>query len=136
MNCQSLSNRHIARHLNFSYATISKEINRGDAIQVKLVNRKKIHTQTYVAETGQSFTTNNLKAARKLYMIYQLGHSQHKIKEDHCSPETSKKLVRADKKVLGTSIAERPESNNERSEFGHLEVDTVIGSNATTFNAP
>lgn len=39
-----------------------------------------------------------------------------------------KKQSRENKKVLGTSIDQRPESVNERLEFGHWEVDTAIGS--------
>jgi IS30 family transposase len=35
--------------------------------------------------------------------------------------------VKQNKKKLGTSIEERPESVNDRSEFGHWEIDTVIG---------
>jgi IS30 family transposase len=35
--------------------------------------------------------------------------------------------TRQHKKVLGTSISERPEQANNRSEFGHWEIDTVIG---------
>lgn len=35
--------------------------------------------------------------------------------------------VKRNKKKLGTSIDERPESINDRSEFGHWEIDTVIG---------
>ncbi|TDO94804.1 IS30 family transposase [Halanaerobium saccharolyticum] len=35
--------------------------------------------------------------------------------------------IRNNKKKLGTSIEERPESINNRSEFGHWEIDTVIG---------
>ena len=31
------------------------------------------------------------------------------------------------KKVFGASISERPEQANDRSEFGHWEIDTVIG---------
>lgn len=41
---------------------------------------------------------------------------------------TRKKRIRAHKRVLGTSIDQRPELVNERREFGHWEVDTVIGS--------
>ena len=37
------------------------------------------------------------------------------------------KTVKKNKKKLGTSIEERPESINDRSEFGHWEIDTVIG---------
>lgn len=35
--------------------------------------------------------------------------------------------VRKNKKVLGTSIDERTQQANERTEFGHWEIDTVIG---------
>lgn len=37
------------------------------------------------------------------------------------------KLIKDNKKKLGTSIDERPESINDRSEFGHWEIDTIIG---------
>lgn len=35
--------------------------------------------------------------------------------------------VRKNKKILGNSIDERPQQANERTEFGHWEIDTVIG---------
>lgn len=40
---------------------------------------------------------------------------------------TKKSRVRKNKKALGTSIEERPEEINTREEFGHWEIDTVIG---------
>ena len=40
---------------------------------------------------------------------------------------TKAKRTREHKKILGTSISERPEKINNRSEFGHWEIDTVIG---------
>jgi len=40
---------------------------------------------------------------------------------------TKPKRIRQNKKVLGTSITERPQAVNERKEFGHWEIDTVIG---------
>ncbi len=39
---------------------------------------------------------------------------------------TKAKRTRKHKKLLGTSISERPEQVNNRSEFGHWEIDTVI----------
>ena len=41
---------------------------------------------------------------------------------------TTKNKARRNVKVLGTSIEERPESVEERQEFGHWEIDTVVGN--------
>lgn len=40
---------------------------------------------------------------------------------------TKSNRVRKNKKVLGKSIAERPEHINDRSDFGHWEIDCIIG---------
>src|SRR5699024_8930071 len=42
--------------------------------------------------------------------------------------KTKKKRNRNHKKQLGKSIEERPDRVEERKEFGHWEVDTVLGS--------
>ncbi|EHO17942.1 hypothetical protein HMPREF9623_00126 [Stomatobaculum longum] len=44
----------------------------------------------------------------------------------HCLPKTAR--VRKNKRVLGRSIEERPASIENCTEFGHWEVDLVIGS--------
>jgi IS30 family transposase len=43
--------------------------------------------------------------------------------------------VRQNKKRLGTSISERPPHINDRSEFGHWEIDTVVGHKRKTEQA-
>lgn len=40
---------------------------------------------------------------------------------------TKKSRTKQNKRKLGTSIVERPKEINERKEFGHWEIDTVIG---------
>ncbi len=39
----------------------------------------------------------------------------------------SKKVTKTNKKTLGKVIEECPEYNNDRSEFGHWEIDLVLG---------
>lgn len=39
----------------------------------------------------------------------------------------SKKVMKTNKKTLGKSIEERPEYINDRSEFGHWEIDLALG---------
>jgi IS30 family transposase len=46
------------------------------------------------------------------------------------SRSTKKKRIRQHKKVLGTSIEQRPAHIDKREEFGHWEIDTVLGSRA------
>jgi IS30 family transposase len=46
------------------------------------------------------------------------------------SRNTKIKRVRQHKKVLGTSIEQRPAHIDEREEFGHWEIDTVLGTRA------
>ncbi|MFL2131219.1 IS30 family transposase [Ruoffia sp. FAM 20858] len=41
---------------------------------------------------------------------------------------TTKNKARRNVTILGTSIEERPESVEERQEFGHWEIDTVVGN--------
>ena len=42
--------------------------------------------------------------------------------------------VKKHKENLGTSIAERPIDINNRNEFGHLEIDTIIGEKSNNAN--
>ena len=44
------------------------------------------------------------------------------------SRNTKKKRTRQHKKVLGASIEQRPQHIDERQEFGHWEIDTVLGN--------
>jgi|GEM_PF-6207753 len=45
---------------------------------------------------------------------------------------TKKKRTRKYKKVLGRSISERPSEINDRSKFGHWEIDSVAFKSATS----
>ena len=55
-----------------------------------------------------------------------------RIKNHHLPLKLRRKakgsVIRKNKKILGDSISDRPEHINDREEFGHWEIDTVIGS--------
>lgn len=46
------------------------------------------------------------------------------------SRNTKRMRIRQHKKVLGTSIEQRPAHIDDREEFGHWEIDTILGSRA------
>ena len=47
---------------------------------------------------------------------------------------TKSTIVKKHKKKLGSSISERPIDINNRTEFGHWEIDTVIGEKLNNDN--
>lgn len=76
------------------------------------------------------FTREQMVCTKTLYNYVDLGligikniHLPEKLRR---SPK--KANHRKNKKILGRSIEERPEEVNDRSEFGHWEIDLVIGS--------
>lgn len=50
------------------------------------------------------------------------------------SRNTKTSRVRKNKRILGNSISERPSGIESREEFGHWEIDTVIGEKSNTDN--
>lgn len=76
------------------------------------------------------FTRDQIVCTKTLYSYTDLGllgikniHLPEKLRR---SPK--KERNRANKRILGRSIEERPAEANDRSEFGHWEADLVIGS--------
>lgn len=76
------------------------------------------------------FRRNEIVCTKTLYNYVSLGILS-KIKNIDLPLKlrrsTKKSRTRQNKRKLGTSITERPEEINERKEFGHWEIDTVIG---------
>ena len=75
------------------------------------------------------FERSKTVCTKTLYNYIDLGLLDIKnidlpIKPRRC---TKKSRVRKNKRTLGTSIEERPEEIDSREEFGHWEIDTVIG---------
>ncbi|EKB55617.1 IS30 family transposase [Falseniella ignava] len=112
---EGYSHRHIGRVLGRNHQTINNEVKRGTVTQINRVTSKgKVYTyfeDIYFADAGQaSYDEQRLMSGRQPKWI-----------------QASSFIDWADKKMLGPSIDLRPEEINDRSEFGHWEIDTVIG---------
>ena len=123
----------IAKHLGRAYNTIKNEIARGT---VYLYNGK---VARYKAKDGEQQYKDNRRNSRRQYkrlevssFINYVDNGLIGIKNidlpEKLKRNTKKEKVRKHKRVLGDSIELRPESVELREEFGHWEVDTVLGS--------
>lgn len=76
------------------------------------------------------FSRDNTVCTKTLYNYVDLGLLTIKNIDlpEKLRRNTKAKKVRENKRILGTSIEERPESIQNRLEFGHWEIDTVVGS--------
>ena len=75
------------------------------------------------------FRRNEMVCTKTLYNYVDLGLLPIKNIDlpEKLSRNTKTAKVRENKRILGTSIEERPENVESRTEFGHWESDTVIG---------
>ena len=80
-------------------------------------------------ETGK-FRRDQIVCTKTLYNYVDRGLIGIKNIDlpEKLSRNTKKEKVRKNKRILGDSIELRPESVELREEFGHWEVDTVVGS--------
>lgn len=80
----------------------------------------------YARETGK-FDRRNMVCTKTLYNYVDLGFLPITNMDlpEKLRRNTKQKRIRANKKKLGRSIAERPEYISLREEFGHWEIDSV-----------
>lgn len=87
------------------------------------------------AKLEKVFTEDEIPSTKSLYNWIDAGLLKTKninlLEKAYRSPRKTKKQHRKNKKILGMSISERPEHINDRKEFGHWEIDTVIGKKSS-----
>lgn len=88
----------------------------------------------FLARSAQCFPLESLPCTTTLYRWIDLGFLKTKNIDllSKISRQTKKKRVRTHRKVLGNSIEKRPDSVATREEFGHWEIDTVLGIKSGT----
>ena len=159
-------------------STISRELKRGTATQMKIKNEKVIYFKEYFAETGQEhyknkrkkscflklektskqFLTNFTKEMKedvRVHSVESFVKRYEKESEDEVilstktlynyihqgllevkpidlpratrMKQSTKKRPSTHKRLAGKSIDERPKIIQDRTEFGHWEIDLMIG---------
>lgn len=99
-------------------------------------NKHSFDSITGSCRISESFTVADMVCTKTLYNYVDKGLLQisnvdlpFKLRR-----ETKSNRIRSHKRKLGTSIDLRPDTINSRSEFGHWEIDTVIGSKSKEDN--
>lgn len=99
-------------------------------------NKHSFDSITGSCRISESFAAADMVCFKTLYNYVDKGLLQisnvdlpFKLKR-----ETKSNRIRSHKRKLGTSIDLRPDVINSRSEFGHWEIDTVIGSKSKEDN--
>ena len=82
----------------------------------------------YALESGE-FSPEEIVCTKTLYNYVDAGfmHIKNIKLPEKVSRKTKHERVRQNKRKLGDSIEERPESVETRKEFGHWEFDSVLG---------
>ena len=85
---------------------------------------------------NSKFHRSEMVCTKTLYNYIDLGLLQIKNADlpQKMRRNTKSTRVKAQKKVLGKSIKERPVDIESREEFGHWEIDTVVGEKSSTDN--
>ncbi len=84
------------------------------------------------AKANHLYTDKEMVCTKTLYNYVDLGLLNIKNIDlpEKLSRKTKIKKTRENKRKLGTSIEKRPDSVDTREEFGHWEIDSVIGRKA------
>jgi len=101
------------------------------ADEMMLVNKWSPDVVVNVAKREDMFHESIIPCTTTLYHWIDSGIMKTKnidlLEKVYRKPRSTKGKERRNKKVYGTSIEHRPETVKLREEFGHWEIDTVIG---------
>ena len=86
------------------------------------------------AKENNLFSSNEMVCTKTLYNYVDLGLLTIKNIDlsEKLKRNTKSSNARKNRKILGKSIEERPETVNSREEFGHWEIDSVLGKKKDT----
>ena len=108
-----------------------------EALAVALKAKPRQHSvDTFVVEYERLNPNECVPSTSVVYrLIDESALGKYGIKSDHLPKKLSRKPKKegskrpkgSNKKILGTSISQRPESVDGRTEFGHYEADLVMG---------
>lgn len=86
------------------------------------------------AQKNNLFSTDEMVCTKTLYNYVDLGILPIKNIDlpEKLKRNTKSSNIRRNRKILGKSIEERPETVNLREEFGHWEIDSVLGKKNDT----
>ena len=86
------------------------------------------------AKENNLFSSDKMVCTKTLYNYVDLGLLTIKNIDlpEKLKRNTKSSNARKNRKILGKSIEERPETVNSREEFGHWEIDSVLGKKKDT----
>ncbi|EHJ02128.1 Integrase catalytic region [Clostridium sp. DL-VIII] len=127
----------IEKELKSPINTILNEIRRGTTTQI--IQGK--YVEVYFADTGEAIASGRFKRSqmictKTLYNHIDIGLLDVKNTDlpMKLRRNTKPTRIKNHKKKLGSSISDHPLEINTRNEFGHWEIDTVIGQKSNNDN--
>lgn len=106
-----------------------------EQLYIELTKKYRTYSvETFVNYWKEKYPDRKIPSFKTVYRFIRMGILKLKVyklpRMSKLKPRNSKNAKpRKNKKVLGTSIEERPENINNREEAGHFEIDAVKGKN-------
>ena len=82
--------------------------------------RKRLFSQMVCTKTLYNYIDQGMMNVRNIDLLLRVRRNNRKVKEA------------VNKRIYGLSIEQRPAAVDDREEFGHWEIDTIVGTQATS----